>query len=726
MLCSRTAYFIKNHSPTKFTNNLITNLTTVSTTAEYYWDISQRFDGCSLVLNIFNELHAWYWFLSWSTFWLSYRSIIFILGLRALLTRFYDYLLQMYGEALHREQDPDPDPHLKIGPGHPNYRSPRREQRRLRKYHKKYQVHSISNVLDIYEMFRHGGLTRFTISGGWIIRFCSGFGCLGQVLGAPANFLSHYTKDKSGFSEWLWPGRPPGTLLEHVLSSTICTFLVLVSFAITVWLATTRIRSRSKRGAFSSYLRTFVAREFRLDRLLIAILSWGIVDLTCISHEATWIYLPFGIALAFECFHFALRFDKTQTAAAIIANLISLPRRITRWIILKSSNSISMRTRHIRRRSSRRQKFRRHVHCTAFNVDKRVPSTFLVDFDDSAIATAICDNSANIHICNDRNMFVSMVAASVNKVVATIGGQVNFPAGIGTVKWSWRDELGEIHTHLIKNVYYFPSSPVNILSITAFGRQLNDKETTGIDTKWKRSRFYWEGGHERWINHPSSQLPEMPLVMDPSNNAFCSYIATCEASTDDTVHFCNSACYSASDDITIAMALNNQADDVDVSPFVIGERLFFTNEGHTSTVRLRDILESEGATKFVVELPGKRLVTTTCDHLRPPSQPDIAKIPILPDDYKEDAGNLSKEQLEKLASPQALSPEQQELMSYHQRLLHLPFFILHRMAQLGIIPRRLAKLKDHPPHCASCSFGQAHRRPWRSKRTKDGKTSSIR
>ena len=80
-----------------------------------------------------------------------------------------------------------------------------------------------------------------------------------------------------------------------------------------------------------------------------------------------------------------------------------------------------------------------------------------------------------------------MVAASINKVVATIGGQVNFPAGIGTVKWSWRDELGEVHTHLIENVHYFPSSPVNILGITAFGRQLNDKEMTGIDTKWKRS-----------------------------------------------------------------------------------------------------------------------------------------------------------------------------------------------------------------------------------------------
>ena len=152
VLCSRTAYFIKNLSLTKITNNLSKNCTTVSTTAEYYWDISQRFDGCSLVLNLFNELHVWYWFSSWSTFWLCYRSIIFILGLRALLARFYDSLLQMYGEALHREQDPDPDPHLKLKLWHPNYRSPHRKQRHLRKYQKKYQVHSVSNVLDIYKM----------------------------------------------------------------------------------------------------------------------------------------------------------------------------------------------------------------------------------------------------------------------------------------------------------------------------------------------------------------------------------------------------------------------------------------------------------------------------------------------------------------------------------------------------------------------------------------------
>ena len=94
-----------------------------------------------------------------------------------------------------------------------------------------------------------------------------------------------------------------------------------------------------------------------------------------------------------------------------------------------------MRTQHIRRQSSWWQKFFRQAHYTVFNVDERVSSTYLVDFDGSAVATIICNISVNIHTYNDQNIFEAMVAASVNKVVATatIGGQVNFPVGIGTV-----------------------------------------------------------------------------------------------------------------------------------------------------------------------------------------------------------------------------------------------------------------------------------------------------
>ena len=723
VLCSRMASFLKNLSPAKIKRNLARNCSAASNVAEYCWDSSQQFDACSLALDAIRELHLWHWLSTWSTIWLIVRSYTFLLGLSQLLTGLLEFFFQMCGESMHHKPDPEPDPHIRRKLWHPDYRSPRREQRRLQKYKKKFQVHSISNLLDIYELLRHGGLTHFAIGNGWIIRFATGLSCLGQVLAMPEKYISDLTSDKSGISEWLWPGQPPWTFLEHVATSTLCTILIIVSFSITVVSAIFRISSRSKKGSVCSFCRKLGAKVLRFDFMLIGLFLLGIADMICISHDPTWICLPFGIAMMIKLLRGALYLD----SSGYLAYAVSIPKRLSCWMTSCLSSSNLKHSRHIRRRSSRRRKFRRCVfNCTAFNVDKRVPSTYLIDFDDSAVATIICDNSANIHICNDRNMFESMATANVNKVVATIGGQVNFPKGIGTVKWSWRDELGDVHTHRIEQVHYFPSSPVNILGITAFGRQLNDEETTGIDTRWKRSRFYWSGGHERWIHHPSNQLPEMPMVMDASNNAFCSYIEQCEASTNDTVYFCNSSCYSASDNKTMAHALAVEATEVEISPFEIGERLFYSNEGHTSVVRLRDILEGDGAMKFVVDLPGNKTVTTTCDHLKSPCQPDIARVPITPDDYRNDATELSDKQLEQLANPHALSPEQQELMSYHQRLGHLPFSLLHRLAQLGLIPRRLVKLKDHAPHCASCSFGQAHRRPWRSKRTKDGKTSKIR
>ena len=78
-----------------------------------------------------------------------------------------------------------------------------------------------------------------------------------------------------------------------------------------------------------------------------------------------------------------------------------------------------------------------------------------------------------------------------NAVVATIGGKTSIPAGIGTVKWTWKDDTGQNHTHHLTEVLYFPTSPVNILSITALADQLNDDHGTGIDTRRRSSRPYW-------------------------------------------------------------------------------------------------------------------------------------------------------------------------------------------------------------------------------------------
>ena len=131
---------------------------------------------------------------------------------------------------------------------------------------------------------------------------------------------------------------------------------------------------------------------------------------------------------------------------------------------------------------------------------------------DADSSTIICDNSANVSICNDRNMFVGEMHKMMSHTVATIGGKGHHSSGIGTVKWSWSDDQGTVHEHLVKDVLYFPESPINILSVTAFAGQLGDPDGTGIDTKILQSRFYWDRGNfSRTIRHPSSNLPELSI-----------------------------------------------------------------------------------------------------------------------------------------------------------------------------------------------------------------------
>ena len=127
----------------------------------------------------------------------------------------------------------------------------------------------------------------------------------------------------------------------------------------------------------------------------------------------------------------------------------------------------------------------------AYNVDdiaKRSSSNCMFDTD---VSFVVCNNSANTHICNDKSMYAEFKETS-RGMVATIGGKLNSPAGIGTVKWKSKDDAGLVHEILLDKVLYFPNSPINIMSITEFARQLDDEERTGIDKKMKYSRFYWD------------------------------------------------------------------------------------------------------------------------------------------------------------------------------------------------------------------------------------------
>jgi hypothetical protein len=56
---------------------------------------------------------------------------------------------------------------------------------------------------------------------------------------------------------------------------------------------------------------------------------------------------------------------------------------------------------------------------------------------------------------------------------------------------------------------------------------------------------------------------------------------------------------------------------------------------------------------------------------------------------------------------------QTEMLRWHYRLGHLSFQIIKRMAELGILPKKLAQAT--PPKCAGCLFGTTTKKPWRNK-----------
>ena len=379
---------------------------------------------------------------------------------------------------------------------------------------------------------------------------------------------------------------------------------------------------------------------------------------------------------------------------------------------------------------------------TVLNIDDRVNnlerdlSTW--DTDSSSM---VCDNSANVHICNKRSMFVGDLTPVINHKVATIGGKGHQPSGIGTVRWTWRDVKGKMHQYNIEDVLYFPESPINILSVTAFAKQLNDTEGTGIDTKQLHSNFYWSSNQfSLRIQHPPSNLPEVSI-----NEGFSLatvYRAMVSKLVNSSNHDQYSCCFTKIDDESDAAELTDGTDsscphahattfeetpDTVLELFEIGETLYYTNTGWSGLVKVKSFeLDDKGVLRFVVtSLASEEDIKTTSTYLRSPSNPDIGWIPTSIPEYNSTSRTLSEEEIEKITSPTHLSPLQQEFLSVHYKLNHLPFAIMLRLSKFGFLPQRFLKLRNAMPPCVSCMFGKAHRRPWRGKRSAIGNNDNI-
>ena len=360
---------------------------------------------------------------------------------------------------------------------------------------------------------------------------------------------------------------------------------------------------------------------------------------------------------------------------------------------------------------------KRHVLATESDEDDVEVSYF-----DTDGITFVIDNSANCIICNDRTQFVGELikqACHVNTAAGISNSQY-----VGTIRVVLKDDAGASYTYDVPDAIYDPDSPFNIMGIPALGEffgkgdtiPTSDDDGTYVTSSATRSTLVWDHGkHTRTFVHSSRRLPE--LTLETGFNYFSAFCTRVRRHYYDNVSYAFSSAHSIPSDEDEESA---PAVVTPVKDFELGSNIYYKDGfGNNETV----VYEGESADGHfhTVRKEDGTKVVTPASHLRDMDQPDLCNIPSTPLEYCQEIGKgLTKEEVQSLAYPRILSPLQQELMSWHHRLYHLPIWRILLLAEKGYLPKRLLKCQDKPPKCIACEFGTAHRRPWRTKGKKSG------
>ena len=107
--------------------------------------------------------------------------------------------------------------------------------------------------------------------------------------------------------------------------------------------------------------------------------------------------------------------------------------------------------------------------------------------------------------------------------------------------------------------------------------------------------------------------------------------------------------------------------------FQLGMELTYNDDQGTSRAVVYKGASTDGKSHTVCTEDGSKFVVHD-SNLQLLKQPDFANLPKTPLDYRNEVGTgLTLPEAQALARPTVVTPVQQELMSWHHRLYHLPF-----------------------------------------------------
>jgi Reverse transcriptase (RNA-dependent DNA polymerase) len=293
---------------------------------------------------------------------------------------------------------------------------------------------------------------------------------------------------------------------------------------------------------------------------------------------------------------------------------------------------------------------------------------------------------------------------------------------IGTLRWSWEDELGRKHTFTIPNSYYVPDGRVRLLSPQHWSQTQTkgtERDKCGEYTNGRECVLFWGGGSFK-IRVPLGKRDNVATFPMASGydkfKAFC-----CEAELDDT----------ARDVIAMPSGFVSDEEDDDEVEAIDEARLVeawqipndSNNQRTKNTSNNRQTKSTSGNRQATHDLDGPsstpskgetltKASTASTETIKPPQtreQPKTANMElpsttnvnvILDEEDRQPANDLA------------------ELLAIHHQFGHISMAKLQEMAKQGIIPRRLSKCRV--PTCSACLYAKATKRPWRNKPMKNG------
>jgi hypothetical protein len=239
-----------------------------------------------------------------------------------------------------------------------------------------------------------------------------------------------------------------------------------------------------------------------------------------------------------------------------------------------------------------------------------------------------------------------------NKYILGFGRTKTHSLQVGTVKWSWTDDAGQVHHHTIPNSYYAPSSDIRLLSPQHWMQCLPEhlKKTSKCLTLPDKVILQW-GTYTKTV-----PLTDSNVATFYSSPGFSKFHAFCSKVTDNVY-------------------------DYDTSPVCMSVRF----DPPPVLLRSEPIL----ATFEFDDKPQEELQREK--HLRPQGCSIEGPSEVEP----------------------VLSNVEAEFLHYHYKYGHISPKRIQTMARHGILPKRLATCSI--PVCPACLYGKATKRAWRDK-----------